>query len=314
MANTPDGAARLSAIDCAFRGIAILRVHGLLLVGVRLLRNLILAVLLVASLVPPVLALGLDLWADRPRNLDEGLEWLADLAARLAPTPKLLGAIGGMLVLWLIAGYVYCYFQAGLYGLLAEADREASGASGARSLGRQDLAAWGRARLGRYFALANLYGALVGGALLLALLGVGAVAAASATWGPVAAVGIGFVALVPVFLTFLVSAVWYDLACAALAREGAGTREASRGAWKILGQRLGAVGLLLVLFASASMAIWLTLFPLSVLISFSTNGRPLLAFVGHGLFQLVAAVPGAVAETVFAGSWVALVRSEALGA
>jgi hypothetical protein len=68
------------------------------------------------------------------------------------------------------------------------------------------------------------------------------------------------------------------------------------------------------LFAAVSMAIWLTLFPLSALVSFTTNGRPLLAFVGHGLFQLVAAVPGAAAGTLFAGSWVALARSEAFGA
>lgn len=311
MASTPDGAVRLTAIDCSFRGLAILRHHGRLLVGVRLLRNLTLAALVAVSLIPPVLALGFDLWTDLPRNLDDGLEGFADLAARLAPTPRLLGAVGLMLVLWLVAGYVYSYFQAGIYGVLAEADREASGAG---SLAWKDFARWGSERLGRYFALVNLYGVVVGAVLILALVGAGAFAAAAVTWGPIAAAGIGCVSIVPIFLMFVVVGVWYDIACAALAREGESVRGAWRGAWKILGQRLGAVALLLVLFAAASMAIWLTLFPLSALISFTTNGRPLLAFAGHGLFQVVAALPGAVAETVFAGSWVALVRSEALGA
>ncbi len=195
MASILDGAVRLTAIDCVSHGVASLRVHGRLLIGVRLLRNLILLAILAVSLIPPVLAVGLDLWVGLPRNLDDGLEWFADLAARLAPTPRLLGALGVMLGLWLIAGYVYCFFQAGTYGVLAAADREAPGA---RSLRWADFTRWGRAGLGRYFALANLYGAVLGAALIFVLLGTGAVAAASATWGAIAAAGIGCVALVPV--------------------------------------------------------------------------------------------------------------------
>lgn len=311
MASTPDGTVRLTAIDCVSRGVASLRAHWRLLIGARLLRNLILFALLATSVILPALSLGFDLWLDLPKNVDEGLEWFANLADRLVWTPQLLGALGAMVLLWLLAGYVYCFFQAGAYGVLAAADRESPGAGAFRWA---DFSRWGRDGLGRYFALANLYGVFLGTALAFALLGTGAVASAAAIWGTLAALGIGCVALVPIFLLFLASGVWYDIACADLAREESSVKIATRRAAKILGRRLGAVALLLVLFGAASMAIWLALFPLSAWVAFLGNGRPLVAYVGQGLLQLVGALPGAALETVLAGAWVALARSEAVGA
>jgi hypothetical protein len=316
MASTPDGTVRLTAIDCVSRGAATLRANWRLLIGVRLVRNLILLALLATSLILPALALGLDLFVGLPnlddlKNLDGGLEWFSDLADRLIWTPKLAAALLAMVALWLLAGYVYCFFQAGTYGVLAAADREAPGA---RVFQWADFNRWGNAGLGRYFALANLYGVFLGIALGFALLGTGAVASAAATWGTLAALGVGCVGLFPIFLLFLVSGLWYEIACADLAREESSVRSATRRAVKILRRRLGAVALLLVLFAAASMAIWLALFPLSAWVAFLTNGRSLVSYAGQGFLQLVGALPGAALETVLAGAWVALARSEALGA
>ncbi|HEV7672194.1 MAG TPA: hypothetical protein VGS22_27060 [Thermoanaerobaculia bacterium] len=313
MANTPDGAIRLTAIDCVSRGAASLRANWRLLIGVRVIRNLILLALLATSVILPILALGLDLWLDRPKNLDEldgGLEWLSDLADRLVWTPKLVAALVVMAALWLVAGYVYCFFQAGTYGVLAAADGETESARAFRWV---DFNRWGRERFGRYFALANLYGVFLGAAVLLALLGAGAVASASEIWGALAAFGIGCFALFPVFLLLLGSGLWYEIACADLSREESSVRIATRRALAILRRRLGAVALLLVLFAAASMAIWLALFPLSALVSFTTNGHSLVALASQGLLHLMAALPSAAIETILVGAWVALVRSEAYG-
>lgn len=308
MANTPDGTVRLTAIDCVSHGVAGLRLNGRLLIGVRLLRNLILVALIGPSLVLPVLALGLDLWLDLPKNIDDGLEWLSNLADRFVWTPKLAVALGAMLVLWLVAGYIYCYFQAGIYGVVAEAE----GQTPERRVARWgDFTRSGSARLNRYFSLANLYGAVIGGEVLLFVLGAGAVASASAVWGAFAAFGIGCVGFLPIILLVVVTGLWFEIACAELTREEASVRIASRRALEILRRRVGAVALLLVLFTAVSMAIWLALLPLSALVSFATNGSPLVLWVSR---QLVAAVPGAAVETILAGSWVALVRSEALGA
>ena len=317
MANTPDATVRLTAIDCASRGVAGLRVNMRLLIGVRVLRNLILFALLAGSVLLPVLALGLDLVIGLPKDLDNldgldrGIEWLADLTDRLTWTPQLLVALGAMVLLWLLAGYIYCFFQAGTYGVLAAAERESLGA---RVILWSDFSRWGRERLGRYFALANLYGVFLGAALAFALLATGSVASAATTWGTLAALGVGCVALFPIFLLFLASGLWYDIACADLAREESSVKVATRRAVKILGRRLGAVALLLVLFGAASMAIWLALFPLSAWVAFLANDRPLVSYVGQGFLQLVGALPGAALETILAGAWVALTRSEALGA
>src|SRR6185295_9045329 len=257
MANTPEGTVRLTAIDCVSHGVAGLGANWRLLIGVRLLRNLTLLVLLAASLFLPLLALGLDLWLDLPRNLeslgdidhldhlDGGIEWLSDLADRLVWTPKLVSALLAMLALWLVAGYVYCFFQAGTYGVLAAADREGAGAKAIRWA---DFSRWGRDGLKRYFALANLYGVFLFAAVLLALLGIGAGASASAVWGAFAAFGIICVAMFPIFLLFLGSGIWYEIACADLSRERSSVRIAARRALEILRRRLGAVALILVLF------------------------------------------------------------------
>ncbi len=320
MANTPDTAVRQTAIDCVSRGVASLRASWRLLIGVRLIRNLILFSLLATSLILPALALGLDLFLDLPTklaslndldNFDSGLEWFSDLTDRLIWTPKLIAALLAMAALWLIAGYVYCFFQAGTYGVLAAADREATKS---RAFRWADFSGWGNAGLSRYFALANLYGVFLGAALAFALVGTAAVASAAATWGTLAAIGVGCVGLFPIFLLFLVSGLWYEIACADLAREESDVRSAGRRAWKIMRRRLGAVALLLVLFGAASMAIRLALFPLSAMVAFLANGRSLVSYAGQGVLHLLVALPGAALETVLAGTWIALARSEALGA
>ncbi len=307
-----EGRPRLSAIDCVEHGTASLRASWPVLAGARVLRNLVLLLLMALSLVPPLAVIGFDVWGDLPHDANDALDWLATFVGRLAPTPALLGAFGVMLGVWLLAGYLYCYFQAGLFGVLDAAEQN----RGVR-FRWADFDRFGRRRLNPMFALANLYGAIIGGlmvlGLLIALAGVGAARTGGAP-GVLAGLGIGCAGLAPIFVLLVGSGLWFDLACAQLVREGSNVRGAARDAWWILRRRVGTVGLLLVLFMAASMVIQVALSPFSAMASFTSNGETLRLIAGQLVSNLLGLVPSAFIESVFAGSLVALVASEAFRA
>ncbi len=314
MANTPDGTVRLSAIDCISRGAA----NGLArwpLIGVQWLRDLVLWGLLQWSFAIPIAALGLNLDVRMPQSPEAALDWLAGWSDRLVPSPELFGALGAMFGLWLVAGFVYCFFQASVIGVLAAAERSAPLGTTApkEAFGAfrwRELESLGRARVGRYFGLANLYGAYVGVVLLVALLV--AVGVTELTWhlGMITALLLGCFSLLPALVVLLLFDFWYRLASAALANEGATVRTAARRASEIFRRRLGAVAFLLVSFAAASMATRIVLSPLSAVAAFSSGNASVAARTFRVCLEALALLPRAALSVLLVGASVALVRSE----
>src|SRR6185295_15885386 len=310
---------RLSAFDALGRGIAHLRAHWALVPWL-MTASFLLTQLVAASVVLPVRALGLDF--DVKAHLLEApeaaLAWLGDLSSRLEVTPVLLAALAGSLGLLTLAGFVYCFAQAGLYGVLAAADgagRDRSPET-ARAIGRSsaaqasDFAGAGGASFWRYFWLLNLYSLYAGLVVMLALGGVGLVAWAAARWGALSALGMGCGVLIPVVLGGLACWAWYAVARAELSRPRSSVRGAARRGVEILRRRLGAVLLLLVLFGVASMTIQLAFAPFSALSAWFLGDRPFLARATEIFLDVAASLPAAIADVVLAGSLIALNRAE----
>ena len=149
---SPRTTARLSAADCLRRGWANLSANWEL-VFLQWVQLLLVAALLAVSLVPPLAVIG-SLGAGR--------------ALGRAVGPSLLLALVALLALWTLALLVYSFFQAGTYGILAAADRQAL-PGGRRSplffrtFSLRDFLGWG----GRYVWRFAGAGLLFGGALLL---------------------------------------------------------------------------------------------------------------------------------------------------
>jgi hypothetical protein len=304
---------RLSASDCLRRGWTNLAANWELVL-LQWLQSLLILVLLALSVLLPVVTLGADaLYSGR--SAGRVLEVVMIRFGRLSPAVLLAGV--AMLAVWLLSVLVHSWFQAGTYGVLASAERQAlPGRARPRLLFRTfslgDFAGWGALYLGRFFRLLVFFWALalpLGFAVLVWLVSLGV---GGEVWGGPAALGIAIGGLFPVGFLFLVAALWSHVAQADLAREGSGARAAARRGLTVLGRRLGAVTLLVLLVAAAGMALAFLFVPVSAVPEILLAGAPgLRAFVLVVLF-LLQGIPSALLGLVLASSLVALVRSEAL--
>ncbi|HSS76826.1 MAG TPA: hypothetical protein VLV54_08770, partial [Thermoanaerobaculia bacterium] len=209
------------------------------------------------------------------------------------------------------------WFQAGAYGVLASAERQAlPGRRRPRLLFRtfslRDFSGWGALHLGRFFRQLVFFWALalpLGVAVLVWLVSLGV---GGEVWGGPAVLGIAGGGLLPLGFLFLITGLWSHVAQADLAREGSGALAAAWRGLKVLGRRLGAVTILVVLFVSAGVVLALLFVPVSAVPGLLLSGAPTLrAFVLILLF-LLEGIPSALLAMVLASSLVALVRSEAL--
>jgi len=304
---------RLSAADCLRRGWTNLAANWELVL-LQWLQSLLVVILLALAVALPVVTLG----ADVLRSGRSAAQVLAVVAARLGRlSPAVLLAGVAMLAVWLLSVLVHSWFQAGAYGVLASAERQAlPGRLRPRLLFRpfslRDFPGWGALYLGRFFRLLVFFWALalplsVAVLVWLVSLGVG-----GEIWGKPAVLGLGCFGLLPLGFLFLVAGLWSRVAQADLAREGSGARAAARRGLTVLGRRLGAVALLVFLVAGAGMALALLFVPVSAVPGLLLAGAPgLRVFVVIVLF-LLQGIPGALLTLVLASSLVALVRSETL--
>ncbi|HSS52400.1 MAG TPA: hypothetical protein VLX28_25945 [Thermoanaerobaculia bacterium] len=307
---------RLSAADCLRRGWTNLAANWELVL-LQWLQSLLVVVLLALGVLLPVVALGADALGSG-RSASRVLQVVTARLGRLSPAVLLAGV--AMLAVWLLSVLVHSWFQAGTYGVLASAERQAlPGRRRPRLLFRtfslRDFSGWGALYLGRFFRLLVFFWALalpLGFALLVWLISLGV---GGEVWGRPAVLGIGFGGLLPLGFLFLVAALWSNIAQAAqadLAREGSGALAAARRGLTVLGRRLGAVAVLVFLVAGAGVALAFLFVPLSAVPEMLLAGAPKLrAFVLVVLF-LLQGIPSALLALVLASSLVALVRSEAL--
>jgi hypothetical protein len=234
-------------------------------------------------------------------------------ASRLSPA--LLLALVALLAVWLSSLLLHCYFQAGTFGILTAADRQAlPGARRDRDFFRtfslRDFLGWGGRYVWRFFGVIVLFGILLfglGGAALLWLL---STAVGGGQWGWAAALGIGCGGALPLGFLALVASFWFHLAQADLARDGSGVRAASRRGLAVLGRRLGAVIALFLLALVAALVLAALFFPLSTAADALLAGAPLPRTLVRFLLLLLQSLPNTLLATLLAGALVALVRSE----
>jgi hypothetical protein len=301
---------RLSALDCLRRGWTNLAANWELVL-LQWLEWPLLSVLLALGAFLPLLIVGASLMGSG--SVARQAEALARRMADLSPA--LLLALIAMLAVWLASLLLHCWFQAGAYGVLASADRQAlPGPRRSREFFRtfspRDFLGWGGLYVWRFFGVLLLFGVLaflLGGALLLWLifLGVG-----SAQWGSPAALGIGCGGALPMGFLALVLGLWLHLAQADLARDDSGVRAASRRGIAVLGRRLGTVIALFLLALAAALALAAVFLPLGAAADTLLSGAPLTRALVRFLLFLLQSLPSSLLAMVLAGALVALVRSE----
>lgn len=259
---------RRTAIDCLRRGFHSTRANWGL-IPLKVLGDLLFTVLLVVSFLPPVLVLGGMALLEGGWSEAALQDWIAglpdELATRLAP---LALAVLASLVLGLLAVAVWGWFEGGLLGVLVAAERQAhprahdqaGGWRWFRTFSLRDFSGWGGRYVWRFFWFFHL--ALTVSLvflLLLALLVFGAVLGHEA-WGSGAAFGIGCGGALPLLFLVLVYALWYTAAQPAVALEESGPVRGSALALRVVGRRLGASFLILLVVFGIALVAWLVLF------------------------------------------------------
>jgi len=305
---------RLTAADCLRRGWSNLAANWELVV-IQWLESFLVAAMLAFGLVLALVILGMDALGSGGWTSREVEEVLRRLAGSSSSLPLALTA---MLAVWLSALLLHCYFQAGTYGILTAADRQAlPGARRSRLLFRtfsgRDFLGWGGLYMWRFFGtlvlfwgLALLMGMVV--LLWLVFLGVG-----GGRWGTQAALGIGCGGALPVGFLLLAFGLWFHVVRADLARDGSSVRTAARQGLSVLGRRLGAVLALWLLFLGAAVVLAIVFLPLSTLTASLLAGTPRVRALVQLILMLLHALPATLLAMALAGSLVALVRSETRG-
>lgn len=301
---------RLSALDCLRRGWTNLSANWELVL-LQWLEWVLIAALLALGLFLPLLIVGANLMGtgNAARQAEAAARRLADLS------PALLLALIAMLAVWLASLLLHSYFQAGAFGVLAAADRQAlpgprRSKEFFRTFSLRDFLGWGGLYMWRFFGVLLLFGLfafLLGGAVLLwvLFLGVGGV-----QWGSPAALGIGCGGVLPMGFLALVLGLWLPLAQADLARDGSSVRAASRRGIAVLGDRLGTVIALFLIALAVVLGLTIVFFPLGAAADSLLSGAPLARELVRVLLFLLQSLPNTLLAMVLAGALVALVRSE----
>lgn len=301
---------RLSAFDCLRRGVKNLSANWELVL-LQWLLSLLVPLLVLLGLAAPVAILAGPSW----------LEWGSlptpgQILSRVAEAPPVLFlALVATLALWILAYILYCYFQAGTYGVLWTADRQAlpgppRSALLFRTFSVRDFFGWGGRYVWRYFGFSLLFGLLVGLMVGSVALWIAFVGWGGERWGDGAILGIGCGGIFPLGFLVLVLSFWFSVAQAALAREGSGVWSASRLGLSVLGRRLGAVILLFLLFLCAAAALAFAFIPLSIVVDLLLADAPAARAVTKLLLLLVQGIPNALLAVALGAALVALVRSE----
>jgi len=309
---------RLSAADALNRGLANLAANWELVL-VNWLGGLLLTLLVVAGLLPVFLVLGLDLFrqafSHMGRSEDAAQVWAELLGRWSGPSPALLLAGLGTLAVWTFASILFCYLQAGTYGVLAAGDRQAPPRVPRdrhffRTFSLRDFFGWGGLYFGRFLRFYALYFIAVFFLALLALAWIGLAVYGAARWGGGAAFGFGCGGALPLAFLVLLLAAWLYVAQADLTREDSGALAAARRALEVIGRRLGAVILLFVLFFVALIGLGLLFGLLSIAVNLGMQDQPIARTAVGFALSFLQSIPQIFLNVALAAALVALVRSE----
>jgi len=308
-----------TSIDCLRRGFHSTRANWGL-IPLKFLGDLLFAVLLIASFLPPILVLGGMALFEGGWSEAAIEEWILGLPDELyVVLGPLLLAVLGSLVLGLLAVVVWGWFQGGLLGVLVSAERQAhpraqdqpGGWRWFRTFSLRDFSGWGGRYVWRFFWFFHL--ALTVSLvflLLLFLLVFGAVFGNEA-WGPGAAVGIGCGGALPLLFLVLVYALWYTAAQPAVALEGSGPVRGSKIALRVVGRRLGASFLILLVVIAFSLVLGMGFTLVQTAFSLVLEERFVAWVVTYVLLYLVQMAVSSALSVYFLAAFGALVVAEA---
>ncbi|HSL84410.1 MAG TPA: hypothetical protein VLF66_16680 [Thermoanaerobaculia bacterium] len=308
-----------NAIDCLRRGFHSTRANWGL-IPMKFLGDFLFAVLLVVSFLPPILVLGGMAFLDGGWSEAAIEEWIVGLPDRLLTSVgPLVLAVLGSLVLGLLAVVVWGWFEGGLLGVLVAAERQAhpraqdqpGGWRWFRTFTLRDFSGWGGRYVWRFFWFFHL--ALTVSlifVLLLALLVV-AVVFGQERWGAGAAVGIGCGGLLPLLFLVLVYALWYTAAQPAVALEGSGPVRGSKLALRVVGRRLGASFLILLVIVVISMVVGMGFFLAQTASSLTLQEEYFVPWlVTYGLLYLFQMAASSALSVYFLAAFGSLVVAE----
>jgi len=309
---------RLTAIDSVHRGLLSLRANWQLVL-VQWLQTLLMVVLTIAGFLPPIAVLGLHKLLPFEGTPEDWSRLLNDILSRVPQDvggclPLALSVVAASLI-WLLAFFVYCYFQGGIFGILASADRQAApghpqGWQWFQTFNFKDFHGWGSRYLWRYFWLVNLI-LLVMFAWAMVFVGLAGLAFfAAQRWGAMAAFGVGCGGLIPLFFGTLVLALWSNLAMADLALEDSGVWLAARRSLHTLGRRFWAVLLMLVLVVVAGLIGSIFFIPVSIGLDLVLRDQFMVWAIGRAFLTFLQWAWSAAVTVGLAASMVSLVRSE----
>jgi len=309
-----------SALDCLRRGLANLRANWEL-VPLRWAGMLGVGLLVLAGLLPPFLVLGAGLLGESFRRFsarDPGA-WQG-LASRIgerlpAVGPAFALALVGTLAVWLFACVAYCYLQAGIFGVLTAAERQALPGADRREWFRtfslSHFLGWGGRYMWRFFAFLGLWGAAWIAVLLAFCLWLFLTVGGGQRWGQGAAWGIGCGGLLPLAFLAAVVVLWGLVAQAALARDETGAWSAAGLGFRVLGARFGAVLGFFLIFLVCAVGLGLVGFVLGLAVSLGLSRAPLGLSLGLRLsLSLLQSLAGSALALAWAAALVALVQGE----
>ena len=313
-----------TALDCLRRGLANLRANWEL-VPLRWAGILVVGILVLAGLLLPLLVLGIGsilgaggegfrLFSARDPAAWQGLA--SRIGERLPAAGAALAlALVGTFAVWLFACIAYAYLQAGLYGVLTAAERQA--APGAdrhewfRTFSLAHFLGWGGRYMWRFFGFLGLWGAAWIGVLLAFCLWLFLTIGGGQRWGQGAAWGIGCGGLLPLgFLAFVV-VLWGLVAQAALARDDASAWSAAALGLRLVGARFGAVLAFFLIFFICAVGLAMVGATLGVVLSLGLVRAPLGLALGLRLsWTLLQSLAGSALALAWAAALVALVQGE----
>lgn len=317
---------RISSVDALQRGLLNLRAN-VPLVGLQILQSLIVTVVSLAGLVPLVLAFGVGMlkaiwgtgaggWRQAPNT---ELERLFERVMQEWPEqwPLLVAAFLAAGAVWTVAFFAYCWFQAGILGVLASGEHRASastspGWSEFRVFRRADFVALAHRRTWKLFWLINLY--LVLGLVLVFVLLLALTVFALLAGGDAAGLGLLFALGCLTVLVLLVGGlVLYaasEVGKAELVVAEIGAWEAFRRSFATLWRRAGAVILLVVLFIVCSLAIGVVFLPVSLGLDLAMGESFSRQLAADVVLMLVQSVFSAAIVLGLSSSLVSLVKGE----
>jgi hypothetical protein len=303
---------RLSAIDSIQHGLLNLRANWQLVIA-QFLQTLSVTVISILGLLPIVFALGFTFVRGALENFDSrgGSELLERVLEAGVP---LVVALLATILIWTIAFVVYCYFMGGIFGVLAQGERQALSAEAGwksyRAFSTRGFFDFSERLTWPIFWLVNVF-VLIGLIVLAgcAVIVVGLVMLLDQ--GPqVVRFGLGCLVLLLLALFMMFLSVWMQLALAELARGTRGFLSAVKAALAIAGKRLPGVAVLFLLLIVASITMAIVFVPVSLVLEIAFRDRMGAYFLGQALVSLVQWLSSGILTVAWSATCVALVIGE----